>query len=987
MKIVKRVVIGLALAMIVFTIGGFFVLPPLMKSLLTTKLSETLHRNVSIGKISFNPYTFALTVEGFVIQEKGSTVPFVSFEELHADIDVLPLLGKVVFFQELRLRKPYAKIDRIDDSTFNFSDLLDQKATPDKEPPKELKDALGGFKFALNGIRITDCSIDFWDKPKQTKHAVTELNLTVPFISNLQRHIDTSVTPSLALKINGTPYKIEGKTKPFADSLETTFDIGIQNLNIPYYLAYAPIKPQFRLPSAYLDVAAKVSFTHHKQKLPHVAVVGDITLREVVLNDENNNPVLSLPLLNLSIASLEPLARKLHITKLLLDSPQIDLKRGETGALTILSLVPAETKAPSAAPQPQPAEAKKPDEPFQMRVEFAEITKGKVTFQDQSVPGNPVIKIENMVLKGEDISLAKGSRGKFELSCLLNGKGTVNVNGTFGIDPPGADANLSLKNIEIHPFQPYFTDKVKISVTGGAVTTEGTVSFALSDEKGPSARFNGTLSVDRFASVDKLNSEDFLKWNSLYFTNMKFGYNPTEVSIDGVSLTDFFARVTINPDGTLNIREAFAAEGAKPTPPSTAAPLKEATGKTEVAPAKKDESISIKIATVSLQGGRIDFKDQWIKPYYSARLEEINGRISGLSSQANSTADMELRGKFDRYAPLEITGKINPLREDLFVDLKVRFKDMDLSPVTPYAGRYIGYTIERGKLSFDLQYLIDKRKLDSQNNIFIDQLTLGDRVESSDATKLPVRLGIALLKDRSGQIKLDIPVAGTLDDPKFSIWGIVIKVIVNLLTKAATAPFALLGALFGGGEQLSYVEFDYGSDAVNQASAKTIDGLVKALQDRPALRLDIEGFVDVEKDRDGLKRILFERKVKSEKLKDLIKAGPISQAVDEIKVEPQEYEKYLQLAYKVEIFPKPRDETGAEKALPEPEMEKLMLAYTPVTDDDLRLLAGRRSAHVKDAILKDGQVEPGRVFVIEPKSLAPEKKEKRSDSRVDFRLK
>jgi hypothetical protein len=262
-----------------------------------------------------------------------------------------------------------------------------------------------------------------------------------------------------------------------------------------------------------------------------------------------------------------------------------------------------------------------------------------------------------------------------------------------------------------------------------------------------------------------------------------------------------------------------------------------------------------------LQGGRIDVSDQSVNPEFSMSLSEMGGRVSDLSAEANTTADVELRGKLNEYTPLEITGKINPLREDLFVDLKARIKDLDLSSATPYSGKYVGYTIEKGKLSFDLYYLIAKRKLDSKNNIFIDQFTFGDKVESPKATKLPVKLAVALLKDRNGEIKLDLPVTGSLDDPKFSVWGVILKILVNLISKAATSPFSLLGAVFGGGEELSYVEFDYGRTVLTDLNVKKLDTLAKALQDRPSLKIDIEGHVDLEKDREGLKQYLFNRKV------------------------------------------------------------------------------------------------------------------------------
>jgi hypothetical protein len=365
---------------------------------------------------------------------------------------------------------------------------------------------------------------------------------------------------------------------------------------------------------------------------------------------------------------------------------------------------------------------------------------------------------------------------------------------------------------------------------------------------------------------------------------------------------------------------------------------------------------------------------------------EIGGRVSGLSSVESRLADIDLRGKLENSAPLEIVGKINPLAKDLFLDLKVDFRDMDLSPLSPYSGRYAGYEIQKGKLTLSLKYHIEKRKLDSENKVFLDQFTLGEAVDSPDATKLPMRLALALLKDRSGEIHLDLPVTGSIDDPKFSIWGVVWKIIGNLLVKAATSPFALLGAVFGGGEQLSYLEFEPGHSDISAAEEVKLGNLAKALHDRPALKLEIEGHVDMEKDREGMRQLIFRRKVAAQKLADLATTGQPAPALDNVRVETAEYQKYLARAYKVEKFPKPRNIIGMAKDLPVTEMEKLMLTHIQVTDDNLRQLAVERASHARDRLVAMGKVEPERVFLVEPKTLPPERKEKLRDSRVDFRI-
>jgi hypothetical protein len=465
-------------------------------------------------------------------------------------------------------------------------------------------------------------------------------------------------------------------------------------------------------------------------------------------------------------------------------------------------------------------------------------------------------------------------------------------------------------------------------------------------------------------------------------------YHPTSVAIREISLTDFYSRIIVQPNGTMNVQEIIAKEdagldNAASEPPAADVPP---------APAPADNAsqapeVPVRIDTVTFQGGKVNFSDQYIKPNYSASLVEIGGRVSGLSSEEGRLADVDLRGKLENSSPLEIVGKINPLAKDLYLDLNVDFRDMDLSPVSPYAGRYAGYGIEKGKLTLNLKYHIEKRKLESVNKVFLDQFTFGGPVESPRATKLPVKLAVALLKDRKGEIHLDLPVTGSLDDPKFSIWGVVWKIIGNLLVKAATSPFALLGAVFGGGEQLSYLEFDAAHFDIPAAAEGKLVSLAKILQDRPGLKLEIEGHVDVEKDREGMRERIFRRKVAAQKLADLVKAGQPAPALDNVRVEAAEYPKYLTRAYKAEKFPKPRNFIGMAKDLPVPEMEKLILTHIRVTDDDLRRLAMERATRVRDRLAGSGKVEPGRIFLVEPKTLPPERKEKLRDSRVDFRIK
>lgn len=1188
----KKILTGTLIFLVLFTIVGFFVVPPILKAVLTNKLSERLHREVTIQKIKFNPFILSADIKGFVVKDRGNSRTFVSFDELYVNLQIASVWKRGPILKEIKLDRPYINIIRNEEATYNFSDLLEESKPKTKAEAKPLR-------FSLNNIQITNGSVDFLDGPKHTAHKIRSANLAIPFISDLPYYVNIFVQPSFEAVLNDTPVSSKGKTKLFADSRETLFDVDVRDFDIPYYLSYMPFKMNFKIPSALMDAKTGISYVQYKNRPPTINITGRISFKKVRVADSIGNRLIDLPLVDISIASTDLMAMKINFSKILVQSPEVDLVRDKMGKMNVLALIPEKAKKEEEKPRTEKrGSASLPE----INAEEIRLTGGKINFDDHSlknvfhtgldaievkidhfsnaqdkrtaaemsfrteadesvaykgevsvVPavssgtvevkglklrkyspyfpqnlladvqdgrvelktgydfamtGNdftaklsglsstlsslrmkkrdekenfltiPVVSIKDTDIdlskkeitvgglstekgmlrirrlqdgainlqsllapeqgkgsgpvqvkegkaekpwkvtlkkieadrytvkaedfvpaqpvemtagqirfRGENISTGKNSKGKVSLSFKVGTAGLISSGGTVIIDPAAADLKIDVKEFDIVPFQPYFTDRVKIMVTDGSISSKGALSVRYAKETGPKVSYLGEASLSGFASVDKANAEDFLKWNSLYLGGMNIGYNPTAVTIDEISLSDYYSRIIINEDGSLNVQRIMVEEVPGPASPAPAAKQAEAAAVPATPASKGNETSEVKIGKVTFQGGNINFSDRHIKPNYNANLLEMGGRISQLSSEEDKFADVDLKGKIDNYAPVEITGKINPLRKDLYVDLKVDVKDMDLGPTTPYSATYAGYTIQKGKLALNLKYLIVKNKLDSQNNIFLDQLTLGEKVESPKATKLPVKLAIALLKNRKGEINLDIPVTGYINDPKFSVGSIILKMIVNILAKAATSPFALLGAIFGGGEELSYIDFGYGSTDINEEGDKKIDKLVKALYDRPALKLDIEGYVDIEKDKEGLREYIFNKKIKAQKLKEMVKKGPTSVPVDEVNIETEEYPKYLKMAYKEEKFPKPRNIIGIAKSLPAPEMEKLMRTHIEVKDDDLRLLASQRALIVKDHILKSKQVEPERVFLIEPKSLSPEKKENLKDSRVDFKLK
>ena len=945
----------------VIFIAAYFALPPFLKYFLVKTLSENLHREVALKQITINPLRLTVTIDSFQVKEPGAADIFIGFDRLFLNIDSLSLFRRSLILKEIRLTNPVIRVTRRDDGSYNFSDLIPQKdeAAEKKSQP---------LQFSLNNIYIENGSVDFWDGPKKTAHKVREINVSVPFISNMAYYADEYVAPYLSANINGGLYTFQGKTKPFADSRESAFDIDIKDINIPYYLSYVPFKMNFKMLSGLLSTKTSVSFIQHRDKKPSITIKGDTTLKDLAVDEQGKQRLLRIPMLQVSAASLEPFTSVYHFSKIALSGPELIIRRNKSGKLNLLSLIP-----------PQKKVKKKDETPMILKIDDLGIEDGGIQFFDALPSREGRFVISGLSLKGSHISTERNTKGNVSLSLRLDKTGVITVAGPVGIDPLSANFAINVKSVNLLGLQPYVDDKLKVSITDGKVSTSGNLSLQAMDKDNLKTGFAGNILVANFATVDKVNGDGLVKWKSLFFKNVQAGYNPLYLRVSDISLTDFYARLIVLPDGTINLQHLVEEQAAQKL--KTTVPGKKTTERADK-PLKE-----IQIGALSLQGGTINFQDRYIKPNYAAKLVEISGRVSGISSMASKTADVDMCGKLDYSAPLEITGRVHPFPDNLFVDLKAGFKDMDLSPLSPYSGKYAGYSIRKGKLSFDLQYLIVEKKLDSKNKIFLNQFIFGDRVESPQATKLPVKLAVALLKDRKGDIDLDVPVTGSLNDPQFSVWRIVVKVIGNLIEKAATAPFAILGSLFGHGEELSYVEFDDGSSSIGGASLKKVGTLIKALHERPGLRLDIEGHVDIEKDKEGLKRNQLSAKLKAQKLKELIRHGQKAVSVDEVQIKDDEYKRYLTLAYGAEKFPKPRTALGMEKGLSVPEMEKLMITQLTVSDSDLRLLASQRAIQIKSLLLKDGTISVDRIFVVEPKTLAPEKKEKAKNSRVDFRLK
>ncbi|MGE5247397.1 MAG: DUF748 domain-containing protein [Verrucomicrobiota bacterium] len=915
--------------------------------------------------------------------------PMLSLPEVRAVVSPSDIGARVFRLASLSIRRPEVDVVVNQQRKLNLLVLVPEK--------KEETSGAGGGEhsagagqggkktvFSVDSLRLDGGTVRVSDasRGRPFRSVLRDVGVAVDRLSNEK---GKSAEASLSLTTEAKEgLSLRGTLS--LDPLSSEGEVVLNKVVLGKYAPYYAEAVRFDVERGTLDLRASYRFAAGTGAGDPVLLlsgtqvaVNGLRLRQ----SEEKDAFADIPELSVRDAALDLGKKEVEVGDFATRKGVLSVRRGTGGRLNVEQLLGETGQAapPAKASPPEAPAGGAPGKPWVVTLKRGEIDRYSVKYEDRTTDPPVEISLDQLRLQARDLSTQAGRKGTFSFRTVYNRVGDVSLAGSVIVDPLSVNARISAKNLPIGVTQPYYTSRVKIVLTGGEYSADGVLSIDARKGKPLHAGYRGDMFVRNFASVDKERGEDFLKFGTLHLGGMEAGYNPTAVSIREVSLSDFYSRIIVNPDATLNLQGIIAKADADNTAVPTEAP-----GAADNAAAGSGPT-PVRIEAVTLQGGNVNFSDRYIRPNYSANLVGIGGRVTGLSSDPGSLADLDLRGNLGIGAPIEIKGKINPLADPLYLDLQATVDDVDLSPLTPYSGRYAGYTIEKGKLTLNLKYHVERQRLQADNKVFIDQFTFGDAVDSPEATTLPVRLAVALLKDRNGEIHLDIPVSGDLDNPRFRVLGVVWQVIKNLLVKAATSPFALLGAVFGGGgEQLSYLEFEPGQSSVTDEGAVKLGTLAKMLHDRPGLRLEIEGHVDPERDREALRKVFFRRKLAVLKAEDLANAGQPVPALDNVRIDPAEYGKYLARAYRKEKFPKPRTFLGTLKTLPVPEMEKLMMANIQVTDDDLRRLAEQRAQAARDRLVATGLVDPGRIFLVEPKSLAPEKKEKLKDSRVDFRI-
>lgn len=950
-----------------YAIAGFWLVPRLIVSGTRDFVATHYHRTATIGAVEFNPFTLELTIRGVALPDADGG-PLLSFERLYVRVRFLSLLRLSPDLTEIAIDQPRLRLVRRANGSINAEDLAlpaDPKAPkpdPNAPPPRLSIDRLavsGGEATVIDQTRaepltltfqpITFTLTDFYTRAEGNHYALTATSTrgeSLDWQGTFGLHpVESAGRFAVSRVQSRTLADVAGNALPFA------LTGGELSLHGNYSLAER---------NGALDVSSEIA---------ELAITGlGIRARGDAAD------MLRVPRFVVSDTKFDLMKHRVDVGHVLVDKPVLHVVRAKDGSLSIMRLAGTASSSgtPAEAARPAPAPASGSAAPaWVVSAPDLQLAAADVSIEDQG-PRQPAhLHLAPLDVRIGGFSLPAGTPLAVDVASGINDTGHIAINGTAGYQPLDGTLKVTATALPLTAAQPYVDDSTAMTIQGGAASAAGTLHF---DAKG-AVTFDGSAAIDGLSTVDQVQHADFINWKSLRLGGLKLRAAPFRLAIATIDADAPFARVIIEADGSTNIKSILTGHPAK-TGDTTKAPPGPAPKAPQHAKhaAPPAQALPVSIGIVRVAKATADFSDFSIKPNFATGIQELSGTIKGLSGQAGTRADVNLAGKVDRYAPVTITGKINPFAAVAYTDLNVAFKNLELTSLSPYSGRFAGYKIERGKLSVDLTYLIDDRKLDAKQKIIVNQLQLGERVDSPDATSLPVKFAIALLKDRNGVIDLDLPMGGSLDDPTFKIWPLVRKIIFNVIEKAVLAPFSALASLFGGGEDTSYVDFAAGSATLDAPARTKLAAIAKGLDAHPAINIDIPSLVAPDADRPALAAARWED-FRQREARTRLGAHATDATVAQLLATPKDYRSLLEGAYRSGFGHKP----DLPKAAPGTDataaaidwLEAALKGRIQVADADLDGLARQRSAAVQAALLDGTGIDPSRVFVIAGAPLAP----------------
>jgi hypothetical protein len=970
-----------------YALAGFVAVPRIVRSELTGYAAAHYHRRLSLGEIHFNPFTLRLDVSRISFPDADSS-PMVGADALHITLGIASLWRRGASFREIILDRPFAHVIVRRDGNLNIADLQ-SPAAPRGSPTTKSK----SMRLFIDQLAVRGGNVVYEDRSHATPFR-TELEAIGFDLRNFRTVGADSNRYTLDFDmVHGAQFRGAGTlaVNPFVSRGMFT----VTGLPVRTLWTYLRDQLHFEVSSGTIALNGTYTFAPAEPSSGTAIDLPDLTVSELGIRPlAASGDVIHLGGLHVRGTHVDLGRHSLSIGSIALTGGTLHAALEADGTINLAALMgnhPSSGSTSTTMAQPAAGAA---STGWSLSVPDISTEGVKLILEDREVSPTATVTLDNVALRVRDFRRPGDTPLGISLAAAVGRGGKLALDGTYSLDSGAASARLALDRIDLTPLQPFLAERSALTLRSGQLSTKLDVRRSAEGD----LSVTGTTQVANLRTVDDLLGRDFVKWKRVTLEGMAYRSRPDSLAIRRIVAVDPYARVIVTPQRKLSLFEVFgtahgvrsAAQSAQANERIHSARAAPAPATAADTPAPSHPSLSITIHRVHVVDGSAHYTDLWIVPHFFLAIRGLDGDVVGLSSDPRSRATVDLSGKVDRYAPISISGRINPFSATRFTDMKMDFHGVQLTTANPYSTRFAGYKIEKGTMSADITYHLENGALSADPHFVIDQLELGEKVASPDATRLPLKFAVALLKDRHGVIDLNLPISGNMSDPSFRVGPIILKVVVNLITKAAISPFALLGKLVGGGEHLQDIDFAPGSAALDAAARKRLTAVAKALMDRPGLKLTVPSAYSPALDRPALAHEALEQ--------SLLGIGPPAPARKRPAAEnapaPDIRDPETRLRRLVELYharlgakaplPPAADSVLATQGRHEAQgrreaaaaasdsplraaiaaLESTLLARTEVTNHDLERLARHRAAAIQNVLLDGTHLDPGRVFVL-----------------------
>ncbi len=826
----KRALIGLMTALVCYCLLGFLILPGVAQRVVNQQLIQYATVSARLERIEFNPFSLELTLFNLRLGEADQ--PQLGFERLYLDLEWSSLWRRALQIEDIELIQLHSEVVFDKDGELNLTQLFD--LPPAEEQPEEVEEQ--PFALRIGRLQLVEGSVRFADqRPEEPIDFVLD-SLNFELLNFATRSDDAADAVLVATGPSGARVDWTGQFN--LAPVSSSGQLKISNLLLKDFWAYAHDAVPLRLQEGRLNFASDYRLDLAERTELQLSDL-NAQLAPLKLDTADGQPLVRLESLEISETSLDLAKQQVVIGKLRSRALETWVARERDGELNWQKLLPPSTTTeasqnleqtkntePTQPPAMEEGDAQSQDA-WQVLLRDAQLRNYQIHLSDRMPEQEVALELGPLNLDVSDFDSQGSSPFNLELNTRVGNQGTLQAAGQLQLKPGTGRLNISTQDIDLRIAQAYLTPFVHLELRSGMLASQLDLELTGTDP----LMFNlgGTAEITQLHTLDTIKNRDFVKWQRLQLGGLAYQH-PTQLQIERIDLTQPYARFIINPDLTTNINDLLV---DKSTPDDSNA----ATDTTEQA-----EPTAIRIGGISIDDGSANFSDLSLRPPFITAVQELNGKIGRIDNQAQQPATVDVEGKVDRYAPVSITGSLTPFDPLQSLDIATRFRQVELTTLSPYSGKFAGYRIRKGRLDLDLHYRIQQGQLNAENKVVLQQLQLGEQVDSPEAVDLPVRLAVALLKDSRGTISLELPVQGDLNNPQFDVMPIVWQTLRNLVTRAVKAPFKFLAGLAGGDQDdLSQVFFAPGSSELDQQARGNLDTLGRALQERPVLRLEVEG--------------------------------------------------------------------------------------------------------------------------------------------------